>query len=260
MPRAFFRLDLLQVLITLALTALAAYLLSASVINKCRDCGGYYTHCTQSEVFDKKYGRFDQKTKTLLRNRLWNALEGGDTNNRPSDTNTTNNEQIIRRNYDWIGICQTAVLVVFWLSSLIGSLATILRNRLLLIICILLNLIHIILLASIEISDDRDFPSNLFRYGRTIALYSILYVKNTKLILVLKATLLVLFLLEYIILLIYFALLRFEQLIHHQLPVEKIPTQPNEQSTVPDRETNTIVTTDFDGTQQKSESPQTRYV
>lgn len=265
MPRAFLRLDILQVLITLSLTALAAYLLTVSVKSKCHDCNGYYTPCTQSEVFDKRYARLDQKTRNLLKDKLWTALGASLTRSSDTDSDSTTDtkQTTIRHNYDWIGICQTAVLVIFWLASFLGSIASLLRLRLLLVICIVLNLIHIILIASIEISDDRDFPKNLFRYGRTIALYSILYAENTTSILVLKVILLVLFLLEYIILLIYFVLLRFEALIRHQLSSEKdnrkIPTKPHSRRTT-DREIEAAVATDFDETRPKSKSPQAKSV
>lgn len=254
MRKAFVRLDFLQVVVVICLTALVAYLLLKSVQNKCNDCGGYFTKCTQREAFDRKYTSFDSIARDSLRPYIWSLA-----NRRAQfDSEEQQSESTSGRKYDWIGLDQSLVLVQFWLVSFTGALATLLRNREVIIICIVLNLIHLIVLVLIEVSDDRDFPSNLFRHGHTVALYSILYVSDTTVVLVLKVLLLVLFLIEFVIELIYFALLRFEFILQHRLPVDyyrQQKTLPAVELELEQRSAETRVQTSLDGSQEKRRSP-----
>lgn len=249
MRKAFVQLDLLQVVVIVSLTALLAYLLLKSVQNKCNDCGGYYTKCLQQEAFDGKYSTLSRTARKRLRSRIWSAAF--------RQTNADSEEEQLRstsgRKYDWIGLDQTSVLVLFWISSFTGALATLARNRLITITCIVLSLFHLIVLVLVEVSDDRDFPSNLFRQGRTVALYSILYLDNTTVSLVLKAVLLALFVIELLLQLIYFVLLRFERLLHHQLPVDALKKQELALD-LEQKSNETQTQTSLDGLQEKQKS------
>lgn len=116
-------------------------------------------------------------------------------------------------NYDWIGIDQYVILIGLSFIVILAFISALFRSRPALFAFIILYLSHIIQLALIEISDDRDFPASIFRGGKTVARYSLIYLDQTLFSLILKSSLLILFMVEFVLLIVSFVLIRYEKLI-----------------------------------------------
>lgn len=235
----FIPLDIIHLLNLLPLVLIAVTLFTLSVVHKLHDCDGFYARCIQ---IDPKNITFDQKTRRsldqdvtalvhLLTHKLAElsytrpSLADGEQDQLEKSSRDNEKDTFVPQlkafhnglnkiwNYDWIGIDQYVILISLLFIVIFGFLATLLRKRSLTFISILLCLSHFIQLALIEVSDDREFPASIFRDGKTIARYSLVYFDQSSLSLLLKSSLLVLLLIEFILLLVNFVLIRYEKLL-----------------------------------------------
>lgn len=249
--RFFIPLDVIHLLNVVLLIVVILTLIILSIVHKLHDCEGFYSRCHQVNpeniTIDPSVERALTKDVTALAHLLTHKLarlneiksfkyidnfettpgnnyrtNNYDDNNNPTDENkkfslklvASDDSSVRYWNYDWIGIDQYVILIYFLFVTILGFTSTLFRNRLALFISIILYLIQIIQLSLIEVSDDRDFPPSIFRDGKTVARYSLIYFDQSALSLILKSTLLILLLLEGIILLVSFVIIRYENLLN----------------------------------------------
>lgn len=144
------------------------------------------------------------------------TLDYNNNSNLNSNSNQTSSElptprQLKKRSIDWIGLDQYLIEFCQLSLTIFSSIVVWTRSRKLISIAILLHLVNLIQLVLIEASDNRDFPASILRdEGYSLARYAILYTSNTTTFLVLKSTLLVLYCFNYLELIVYFVLLRYQ--------------------------------------------------
>lgn len=181
-------LNLVHASISILLISLTLYLLNQSITQKLNDCNwGFYTNCQT----------IDEDLRVIL-------------NLKESDKFLQDGHIHSKNNIDWIGLNQYALTVSLLLITIFGVTSVFLGNRKSIFIAILLYLLNLVQIALIETSDDRDFPQNIFRDGYTVSQYSVLYLNNSSLSLLLKSLYLLLILTEFILLIVHFVVLRFE--------------------------------------------------
>lgn len=114
--------------------------------------------------------------------------------------------------HDWTGLDQYLIEFSQFFLTIFGTTAAVyFRSRQLLSIAILLYLANLIQLILIEASDCRNFPASVLRTeGYSLARYAILYTNKSTTSLVLKIILLILYLLNYLSLIVYFVVLRYQ--------------------------------------------------
>lgn len=184
-----------------------------------------------AQVNQSKNFRFVKDTETLAGS---NSNHNNNKNSFYTENNNTkqidDNEKFLPKleafhyslnrvwNYDWIGIDQYIILISLLFIIIFAFISAWFRNRSAIFASIILYLSHIIQLALIEISDDRDFPVKVFRSGKTFARYSLVYLDQTLFSLVLKSSLLILLQFEFILLIVCFVVVRYEKLIS-KLPI-----------------------------------------
>lgn len=249
--RFFIPLDVIHLLNVVLSVVVILTLIILSVVHKLHDCGGFYSRCHQVNAenitIDSSIVGAITKDVTALAHLLthksarsnkfksFKYIDNFETTSRNSDRANNYddnsyltdedkkfplkfeafNDSLVRYwNYDWIGIDQYVILIYFLFIILLGFASTLSRNRLALFVSIILYLTQIIQLSLIEISDDRDFPPSIFRDGKTVARYSLIYFDQSALSLILKSILLILLILEGIILLVSFVIIRYENLLN----------------------------------------------
>lgn len=210
-PKSLFYLDLILLATFLSLSCLIIYLLARSVVFKLNDCGGFYSGCHETDLRINP-DKFGPRLISLLKDiKGWLVLfKPYSSGAQGTDEKPPNIYANRDWNYDWTGLNQYAILITLLVIALFGFISALLRRRILIFIAISLYLVHIIQLALIEATDDRNFPPNVYRQGHTIARYSLIYLDNSNLALVLKSVLLLLLSTEFIILILYFVILRYE--------------------------------------------------
>lgn len=236
--RCLYCLDTIYLIITLPLIILSTYLLVSSISSKLADCSGFYTNCFHSEkdLRDvQSNSRATEGSKTAIigdvgrretaaavaaaaatrRRRLLINIQSKSNFNLRREYLTAQ----LGRNYDWLILDQYAIVISLIVLTIFALVSVFNYKRKLILVSILLYLVLLIQLALIETSDDRDFPENIFRHGYSIAHYAILYLDNTPTSLILKVTFLLLVFLEYIVLIIYFVLLRYDEIYQHNLDI-----------------------------------------
>lgn len=191
-----FYLNLIHGLVCFPLIILHVYLLTISIIQKLHDCNrGFYTNCLS----------IDESLRSLL------SASAGDS------LFTDHHKNHTRNNLDWIGLDQYALQLSLLLVILFGLLSVYLRKRRFIFIAILFYLINLIQILLIEITDDRDFPSNIFRHGNSKRQYALLYLNYyTYGALILKIIFLLLLGFEFLLLVSHFVLLRYVAILNDQ--------------------------------------------
>lgn len=111
---------------------------------------------------------------------------------------------------DWFSLDQLVLFVYLFIATCFSFIATLIRRRRLIIVSVLLHLILFIQLFSLLAYDDRNFTPAAFKNGYTFIQYGLLYTEYSTLNLGLKIGLLLLWPIHYIVLLIYFGLLRYQ--------------------------------------------------
>ena len=235
--KLFVHLNLLHLLISLSFITLTIYLLTRSLLSKLNDCSGFYTDCCYANSIH--LGSTSTEPPGERGSLQLGSEEGIISASSSSSSISTSPPQQRKqlatstswrsksRAYDWIGLSQLAIVVSLLAIAIFGSLAIWLRNRRRIFIALLLHLVHLLQLALVEASDDRDFPRTIFPDGRSVARHSILYIaSNSQTVLILKLLFLLTTLGQLLMLAIFFVLLRYEPIFryyHHRERSSKRP-------------------------------------
>lgn len=201
--RPFLYLDIIHLFVSLSLIIITSYLLINSISNKLNDCSGFYLHCSHSPDAYKRQQELS-RTENLTQIEI----------------------------YDWFGLNQLVIVVTLLAITLFGSISAFSHKRLSIFVAILLYLVHIIQLILIGVSDDRDFPKNVYRDEYTLAHHSILYTSNSLVSLLLKLAFIGLLLVEFTLFISYFVLLRYKTILSTEIVVKPKPVTTTKTPTV----------------------------
>lgn len=255
LPKLIRCLDLLLLIISLSSALLLVYLVAKSIESKLADCQGFYTQCRNSRNSNSasatnnhrfQYNQINQvsskgrssssivedeeeflffKDLTALVSHLLDKHEissqfvnnSQHTHLVPRDSLNNLRINTVNRTIvsDWIGLSQYAILIALFITNIIGSFFAYFRKRQSIFIILLICLVLLIQLILIEASDDRDFPTSVYRDEFSIARYSLLYTPNTIFYLLLKISQVILFFSQFALYLIYFVVLRYEHILEN---------------------------------------------